>query len=381
MTDVPATDKCHLPESLVNIMNMKAVLCFFLVATTALSAAVSPEVKWHPGHYVFVGSSRLTTEVLTLPHFRGVQKIYTWREFEPEAGRYDFSALKADLALVRKHGRQLVVQFTYKSFTKGVRSVPDYITGPEYGGGVYVTVKGAFNPVLWNRKVGERLDAVLLAFGREFDRDPNLEAVNLPETAPSARFATAPQAGVEAYSDAVYFAALKQQMATLRRAFPNTVVIQYTNFPAQLLVQLTDYQKEIGVGMGGPDVYPRADAVSDPEKGVYRLYAKLAGTVPMGAAVQHENYSVALKKRSALGRGLKTFNGRSIAIDPPDEIPIPVREHLQLAREKLKLNYLFWAATPKDCFENVKKLLAEPDLAGDPAGGLETRLPPKAFLR
>jgi hypothetical protein len=29
----------------------------------------------------------------------------------------------------------------------------------------------------------------------------------------------------------------------------------------------------------------------------------------------------------------------------------------------------------------VIKLLAEPDLAGDPAGGLGTRLPPKAFLK
>jgi hypothetical protein len=31
--------------------------------------------------------------------------------------------------------------------------------------------------------------------------------------------------------------------------------------------------------------------------------------------------------------------------------------------------------------QDVSQLLAEPDLAGDPAGGLETKLPPKAFLR
>jgi len=105
--------------------------------------------------------------VLTLPHFRGVQKVYTWRDFEPEMGRYDFSALRADLALVKKHGRQLVVQFSFKSFTKGVRNVPDYLTGEEYGGGVYVTVKGSLNPVIWNRNVAARFDAVLAALGRE----------------------------------------------------------------------------------------------------------------------------------------------------------------------------------------------------------------------
>lgn len=359
---------------------MKTLLLLILAAEAALRAADPAVVKWHPGHYVFVANSQLTDEVLTLPHFRGVQKIYSWREFEPQEGRYDFSALKADLALAKKYDRQLVAQFTFIAFAKGSRSIPDYIRGPEYGGGVYRTVTGAFNPVIWNRKVVGRLDALLVAFGREFDHDPNLEAVNLPETSTSAYLDKTPQAGVEAYTDEVYFEALKRCMTTLRRAFPNTVVIQYTNFPTKLLPQLTDYEKEIGVGMGGPDVYPRPDAVNNPERGVYRLYAKLAGTVPMGAAVQQSNYAVAYKKRSALKRGQTILNGVPIVITPEDEVPIPVREHLQLAREKLKLNYLFWAATPKDCFENVKKLLAEPDLAGDPAGGLETRLPPKAFV-
>ena len=359
---------------------MKTILLFLVVAA-ALRAADPAIVKWHPGHYVFVAHGTVTPEVLTLPHFRGVQKIYSWREFEPEKGRYDFSSLKADLALAKKHDRQLVAQFTFIAFTTGTRRIPDYIQGPEFGGGVYATVKGAFNPVIWNRKVAERLDALLVAFGREFDRDPNLEAVNLPETSTSAYLDRTPQEGVEAYTDAVYFEALKRSMTTLRHAFPNTVVIQYTNFPTKLLPQLTDYEKEIGVGMGGPDVYPRPDAVNNPEKGVYRLYAKLAGTVPLGAAVQQSNYAVAYKKRSALKRGQTIMNGMPIVITPEDEIPIPVREHLQLAREKLKLNYLFWADSPKKDFANVKKMLAEPDLAGDPAGGLETKLPPKAFLR
>ena len=361
-------------------MKASLIATLLLIAATALRGVVSQEAKWHPGHYVFVGSAPLTEEVLTLPRFRGAQKIYTWRQFEPEMGRYEFSALKDDLALARKHGRQLVVQFTHKSFTKGSRSVPDYLQGPEYGGGVYVTVKGAFNPVLWNRKVAERLDAVIVAMGREFDRDPNLEAVNLPESAPNAYLDKSPQAGVETYTEQVYFEALKRQMTTLRHAFPNTVVIQYTNFPPNLLVALTDYEKEIGVGMGGPDVYPGKDAVSDPEKGVYRLYAKLAGAVPLGAAVQHENYAAAYKKRSALGRGQTHSNGEPIVITREDEIPIPVREHLKLAQGKLKLNYLFWSASPKEHFENVKELLAEPDLAGDPAGGLESEIPLKAFL-
>jgi len=139
---------------------------------------------------------------------------------------------------------------------------------------------------------------------------------------------------------------------------------------------VSEYAKEIGVGMGGPDVYPRdSTRLGDPETGVYRLYEKLAGTVPMGAAVQRENYSLAAKKKSGWGR---VHLGK---IEPGDEAPIPVREHLQMAQQKLKLNYLFWFMDTTHINEDVVKLLAEPDLASDPAGGLETKIPPKAFLR
>lgn len=360
---------------------MKSILTTFIfLLAGGLQAFAAAEVKWHPGHYVYVGGDKIPENVVALPHFRGVQKAYTWRQFETAPGRYDFSALRADLDLVRKHGRQLVMQLTYKAFAKGERNVPDYIAGPEYGGGVYITIKGGLNPVLWNKQVGDRFDALLAELGREFDRDPNLEAVNLPESAPNANLDRTPQRGVETYTDEVYLEALKLRMTALRHAFPNTVVIQYTNYPTKLLEQLTDFEREIGVGMGGPDVYPREEAVSHPERGVYRLYTKMAGHVPLGAAVQHENYSVARKKRSYLGRGQKLFNGQPIEITAEDEKPIPPRDFLRLAQDVLKLNYLFWASTPAENFELVKKFVAEPDIARDPAGGLSSQLPAKAFL-
>jgi hypothetical protein len=358
------------------------IVFFLLVTTAAFHTAVSQDVKWHPGHYIFVQKSQLTKEMLTLPHFRGVQKVYTWRDFEPEMGRYDFSSLKADLALVKKYGRQLIVQFSYKHFfVKGGNGVPDYLTGEEYGGGVVASRYGGSHPVIWNSNVIARFEAMLTAFGREFDLDPNLEAVNLPETALGPpkeleRLEKTPPAGVEPYSEHAYLVALKRQMYSLRHAFPNTVVIQYMNFPVTIINEVSDYAKEIGVGMGGPDIYPRdVNRLSDPETGVYRLYEKLAGTVPMGSAVQKENYSMAEKKQSAWGRA------HLGAIVPGDEIPFPVREHLQMAQKTLKLNYVFWCIEPADCFGNAVKLLAEPDLAGDPAGGLDTKIPPKAFLK
>ena len=358
-------------------MNIRSILLCFLVAAGLLRADESPGVKWHPGHYIFIGKSELTEELLTLPHFRGVQKVYTWRDFESAKSVYDFSTLKADLALAKKHGRQLVVQFSYKKFFVKGRSVPDYLTGDEYGGGVY----GESELVIWNSNVIARFEALLAAFGKAFDHDPNLEAVNLPETALGppgqlAKLAESPPKGIEPYNEKAYLAALKRQVFALRHAFPNTVVIQYMNFPETLIDELSDYAKEIGVGMGGPDVYPREGSrLSDPKTGVYRLYLKLAGTVPMGAAVQKENYSLAAKKQSGWGR---VHLGKVV---PGDEIPFPVRDHLQMAQTQLKLNYVFWFMDPTRLNPDVIKLLAEPDLAGDPAGGLETKLPPKAFLR
>jgi hypothetical protein len=143
-------------------MNLKPTLLGLLVTTAALRAAASLDPKWHPGHYVFLGTSKLTSEVLTLSHFRGVQRVYTWRDFEPEMGRYDFAALKADLALAKKHGRQLVVQFSFKSFAKGMRNVPDYLTGAECGGSVYVTTKGSLklNYLFWSANPANCLDNV-----------------------------------------------------------------------------------------------------------------------------------------------------------------------------------------------------------------------------
>ncbi|MBM4155313.1 MAG: hypothetical protein FJ221_09845 [Lentisphaerae bacterium] len=340
--------------------------------------AAAPEPKWRPGHYVFTGHGAIGDEHLAGP-FRGVQRCYAWSGLEPERGRYDFAAVRADLDRLGRVDRRLVLQLQYKAFGKDARYAPAYIEGAAFGGGVYRASSGSLNPVIWNAAVGDRMEALLAALGRAFDREEALEAVVLPETAPSAGLAKTPQAGVDPYTPDGYASALERLMLALRRSFPGTVVIQYTNFPGDLLERLTAFMKEAGVGLGGPDVYPRPDAVSDPVRGVYRFYPGLAGHVPLGAAVQSPNYSVAAKKRTAMfDRGRDRAEAR---IEPGDETPIPVREHLKLARETLKLNYLFWSASPRECLANVKRMLAEPDLAGDPAGGLVTALPARAFGR
>lgn len=345
-------------------------------SSCALSAPLQVGTKWHPGHYVLVGHRRIRADHLST-EFRGIQRLYTWSDLEPEQGRYDLSSITSDAANVRGAGKQLVVQIQYKAFVQGQRRVPAYLQGAEYGGGVFRTHTGAWDPVLWNERVGARLDALFAALGHVLDVDPTIEAIVLPETSLAATLGMHPQPGVERYNLSVYVAALKARMLALRRAFPRTVVIQYANYPVAALEELTKFMGQEGVGLGGPDVYPRPSPLADPQHGVYRLYATLAGVVPLGAAVQSPDYSVAAMKRTAaFGRGADRAEPLTSA---EDELPIPVREHLRLARETLKLNYIFWSAYPRTNFELVKQMLAEPDLAADPAGGLISVLPTKAF--
>lgn len=363
---------------------MKLLLAPFLVLTMlALPApaapADQPAFKWHPGHYILVGGGEIRDDQIALPHFRGFQKMYGWKALEPARGRYDFSAIRHDLERLAPHGRQLVVQLQYKAFGKDARLAPDYLEGAEFGGGVYRANSGSWNPVIWNVQVSERLAALFHALAAEFDLHPGLEAVVLPETAPSASLEKSPQPGVQAYTVPAYVAALKEHIQALRRAFPNTAVIQYANFPPGALPDLTAFMKQIGVGMGGPDVYPRPSDLLDPKRGAYRFYADLAGAVPLGAAVQSPDYSVASWKRTAaFNRGL---DRNSVQVTAEEEQPIPVREHLRLARETLHLNYLFWSVNPKHHFANVVVLLQEPDLANDPAGGLDATPPARLHLR
>ena len=266
-----------------------------------------------------------------------------------------------------------MIQIQYKAFGKGGGACPTTCKGSNMAEGCIAPAAGRSTPYCGMPRWAKRMDALFAAMGREFDGEPGVEAAVLPETSPSAALDRFPQPGVEPYTTAIYVAALKQRMAALRRAFPHTAVIQYANFPQQTLPELTAYMKQIGVGLGGPNVYPRPSQLSSPEKGIYRLYAPLSGTVPLGAAVQSPDYSVAAWKRTAAFNRGQDRNSATVMAE--EERPIPVREHLKLARETLKLNYLFWSAHPKNCLDNVKNMLAEPDLAGDPAGGLDGAMP------
>jgi hypothetical protein len=324
-------------------------------AAPPTSATATAAAKWHPGHYAFVLFSPLN-ERLLYPGFLGVQKCYNWRTLEPQKDRYDFSAIRSDLAFLGQHGKRLVIQVQTKTFGSGQNSCPAYLTGPEYGGGVYRTRWGSFNPIIWDERVNQRLNALYAQLGKELDREPTLEAMVIPETAVTGEVAIP---GAAPYTAEGYTRSVEAGMQAMRDAFPHTVVLQYVNMPLETIEPLAAYSKAHGVGFGGPDIYPFDPLLTNPQKGVYRLYAPLSGIVPLGAAVQQNDYS-----QKAAFRG------------PPGEPT--VREIYDYGRENLKLNYIFWGIR-QGYFEKVQAMMADPAFPKDAAGGLSTALP-KALL-
>ncbi|MDR3403104.1 MAG: hypothetical protein P4L99_11460 [Chthoniobacter sp.] len=328
------------------------LLCATWSQAASLPASTpAPTAKWHPGHYAFVQSSPLGEEHI-YKNFRGIQKTYTWRTLEPEKDHYDFAAIRSDLAFLGKHDRRLIIQIQTKTFGPGQNYCPDYVSGPDYGGGVYKTRWGSFNPIIWNERVNERLTALYAHLGKELDREPFLEAVIIPESATT--FDVATQTAI-AYTAEKYTRSVESGMRALKDAFPTTVVMQYVNMPPESIQPLADYAKAQAIGFGGPDIYPHDPLLIDPQRGVYRLYPPLSGIVPLGAAVQQNDYT-----QTAAFRGT------------PGETP--VKEIYEFGRDKLHLNYIFWG-TRRGYFEKVQAMLDDPSFPKDPAGGLDSRCP------
>lgn len=314
--------------------------------------------KWNPGHYIFLTSSGMVTEeFINTPGFRGVQVRYFWKDLEPKMDQYDFSIIKNDLKLIAENGKQLFIQLQWKSFGPGETYAPDYIaSNPDY---LYYDGKNnedsPINPRLWNPYILERYNKLIEEMGKTFDRYPNLEGINLPESAPSSSPTELGRTGYYPLDEngdpvldgtmAMYY--MKSNMLAMKKAFPLSLNVQYMNFPVRLFTEDRFHEVflEEGIGMGGPDVSPRANLLN----GVYRFYPPLSGFVPLCSAVQSPDYDY-------------------------DGIIQEVRNLYELGRDTLKLNHIFWS--PKEpWWSDVKELVVELTEEYGPSGGLDS-IPP-----
>ena len=298
-----------------------------------------PDTRDRPvRHFVFFGLDRSRFDepaFLETAAIAGAQLKYTWRELEPERGRYDFSQISSDLAFLERHGKALFIQLQDVSFDSTVVNVPDYLLDdPTFGGGVALKYEfeddDESRPIVdgwvarrWDPAVRNRMVELLLELAQTFDG--RIAGINLAET--SVGFGESgvfhpPGFTCEGYRDRIV-----ELMSVMREAFVESDVIVYANFmPGESLPEndrgylksIYAHADRIGAGVGGPDLLP------------HRWFQR-----------QHSLPLIAGRAPGTIA-GLAVQDGNLADVNRTIGATVTVDELAKYARDELHLDYLFW---------------------------------------
>ncbi|WP_051242582.1 hypothetical protein [Azohydromonas australica] len=330
-------------------------------------ATTDTRVKWNPGHYIALPQrdeptiQKVMAEIKPLPQVKGLILRYEWAQLEKSKGVYDFSRLDRDLALVQAAGKRLWIMVGTKVFRPGGQAVPDYLRTAEYEGGAYkIVIAGrdaigsqeryGENAALHNVKVRDRLIALGDAMGAHLNKHNALEGITFNETAMGQMKVPLTKAQQTAYFDN-----LAQVGAATQRAFPNTVVMQFINFPRAYMPGLISNMVSNKVALGGPDILIE-DA--DLNTHIYPMYDPAKGKVAVGPSVQPENFATTVQHG---------------AYNPPK-----ISDLYNFGRTRLSANYMFWtrvtAGSPSP-YTRTLDFFKSSAFPKDAAGGLISTCP------
>jgi hypothetical protein len=296
--------------------------------------ASCPITKDSIQHFVYFSRDRqsiINHPFLKHSMFKGAQIMYSWKDFEPQKGVYDFSVLKEDYEYLKKNGKKIFIQLQDVTFNPKQKAIPDYLLAKEYSGGAVVQYyegkPDGWVAKRWNKKVRERFALLLEALGKEFDG--NIAGINLQETATEITHKTD-----LSFTEQAYVTGIKENMLALKTAFPTSTTMIYANFmPGEWLPEddkgylrsIYQYGESIGVGLGGPDLMVTRKGQLNH---ALTLMHEGQFTVPIGIAVQDGNY---------IGKtGNETAGTEKIT---PNNI-VPLLH--AFAKDFLKVDYMFW---------------------------------------
>jgi hypothetical protein len=291
-----------------------------LAAAACPASAPGPEAqrKFHPGHYVTIGRYELRSGVnvnaVLGEGVTGVQLRYRWGDLERERDRYDFGAIRRDLAMAAKNGLQLVAVIEDKSFN-GEMPTPSYLQDR-------YTLRGAkgYTAMRWDPFVVERMGKLVAALGAEFDCEPNFEGIAFQETALSLDDSVLHAAG---YSAEKYRDALERQLREATTSLPRSRVFWYMNFlpgEQQYIGEIAERVAGTGVVMGGPDILPDNPAL---QRRTYPLYQRFSPRMKLFGSMQHDSYRH--PRKEAPGGDFWSMEDLFV-----------------FARDKLHVDYVFW---------------------------------------
>ncbi len=273
--------------------------------------------KYRPGHYIAMNRYDDHPAIINAvkPGVVGMQIRYTWASLEPSFNQYDFSNIRADLALLAAQGMQLVIFVEDKSFTAEIPT-PPYLRNH-----TLANRHNGYTSMRWQPYVVTRLNLLLEALGKEFDDHPNVEGIALQESALSLDDAPLEANG---YTPEKYRDALLSNLRAAARHFPSSQVFWYMNF----LQGKQDYLRDIafavaplGVAVGGPDVLPDDIYL---QTHTYPMYEEFKGKMTLFNSMQYNSYNHR-HKHSSYPTKYWTM-----------------AELFRFARDRLHVNYLFW---------------------------------------
>lgn len=301
----------------------------FSILAVFISATSFAQIK----NFMFIGMDRdLLKDTSTWssnPSFEGVQVAYSWRQLEPEKDKYDFSIIDEDLSLLAKYGKKLFIQVQDVSFSMKYNHAPKYLLEDTvYHGGANKQYNFRNNNEedyhelgwvtrRWDTAVQKRLYKLYAALGKKYDGI--VEGVNTEET--SVTFGNGPL-HPPGFSYQRYRDAIMENLLALKKAFPQSTVIVYSNFmpgeDSTLLESIYQFAWKNNIGVGGPDLLPyHKGQMRNSYKFIRNSYHK----VPTGVAVQDAT---------------KDY------INPATNKKITAAEIFRFAKDDLHLTYIFW---------------------------------------
>jgi hypothetical protein len=231
--------------------------------------------------------------------------------------------------------KELFIQVQDVSFEEKIINVPRYlIENPAFNGGVAMKYEfedeDETRPIIdgwvarrWDPAVRERFTRLLRMLAREFDG--HIAGLSLPETAIG--FGDGGEFHPPGFSAGAYYHATKELMTSTRRLFRDSDVVIYANFmPVEELPNedrgflrgVYQHTDDIGFGVGGPDLLPHRWFQ---RQNSLPLIAGRAPKTVAGLAVQWGNLD---DRNPATGKR------------------VAVSELYQVARDEMRLDYIFW---------------------------------------
>jgi hypothetical protein len=327
---------------------MKRILLPYLLLLMAVGGNAHAESA--PKNYVYFhnrgqeGKNIQADKPLRDPRFSGAQIVYTWRVLEPRKDRYDFSAIKEDIAYLDSIGKTLWIQLQEKSFTPR-RNVPDYILNdPRYKGGVVkqsmltaperdpskplADDEYGWSAKVWERSVRERYQKLVRQLGKEFDG--KIAGINFSESSIDMGVENAD--GTTTFPDDFdpqgYVNAIQENMGVLAESFTRSIPMVYLNFvPGEWLPwddkgymrSLFNEARRLKMGIGGPDLMPYRKSHMAQTYGFFKEYPDV------------------------LVKGMAVQDGNLRQINPKTGKKNTVADILGFAGQYLELDYIFWA--------------------------------------